>query len=897
MSEITLTINDKQVKGETGDSVLDICEANNINVPTLCHHKGLTDVGACRMCLVEIEKERKPVPACTYPARDGLVIQTHTETLEKYRRLTLELLLSEHNHDCSACESDGRCELQDLLNQYGIDKTRFSVNKSVEPIDNSSTVITRDPNMCILCGRCIRACAEISLRQILDFANRGYRTIVVADMNELLGETGCMSCGACVQACPTGAVKPKSAHSQGKAKDFKKVQTTCPYCGVGCQMELNTKDDKIVQVYGVDDGPDNKGHLCVKGRFGFDFVNHPDRLTTPLIKRNGKFEEASWEEALDLVTTRFSELKGKYGNDALAGLSSAKCTNEENYLFQKFIRTCFGTNNVDHCARLCHASTVAGLGQTFGAGAMTNSIRGFENADVVLVIGSNTTENHPVIGDHLKQLAKANKMKLIVADSRAIELTEYAEVWLRHRGGTDVSLLNGLMNVIIAEDLYNHEFVETRTENFDELKKLVSQYTPERVEEITGVPKDKLIAAARIYGGAKSGSIVYAMGITQHTTGVDNVISTANLAMLTGNVGRPGTGVNPLRGQANVQGACDMGALPDVYSGYQSVADEKIRAKFEEAWKTKLPQKPGLTVVEMINEAAKGNLKALYIMGENPMLSDPNLNHVKKGLENLDFLVVQDIFLTETAELANVVLPGASFAEKDGTFTNTGRRVQRVRKAIAEVGQSKADWKIIQEISQRMNCPMSYPSPADIMEEIASLTPSYGGIFYDRLDGDGLQWPCPNREHPGTPYLHKDKFSRGKGHFAPVEYRPPAELPDKDYPFLLNTGRILQHFHTGSMSRRSKPLSEIVPEGFLEINPADWEKVKANSTGWVKISSRRGQIETRVKTTDRVPEGTVFMPFHFKESAANILTNDALDPVAKIPEYKVAAVKIEGIQR
>jgi len=893
MREISLTIDGRQVKGRERDTILDVCKANGIYVPTLCHKDGLSDVGACRMCVVEIEHERRAMPACTYPVRDGLVVKTNTEKLENYRRLILELILSEHEHNCLVCEKNGNCELQNLLYQYGIDKIRLPINKAVEPIDDSSPVISRDPNRCILCGRCVRACADIAGQGILNFANRGSKTIIVADLSWPLAQSSCVSCGACIQACPTGALTEKLARFQGRSWEFRKVQTTCPYCGVGCQIELSIKDNKIVKVLGVEDGPDNKGNLCVKGRFGFDYVHHPDRLTTPLIKRNGKFEEAGWDEALDLVATRFEELKDKYGNDALAGLSSAKCTNEENYVFQKFVRTCFGTNNVDHCARLCHASTVVGLSTAFGAGAMTNSVREFEEANVVLITGSNTTENHPVIGSHLKYLAKHAGLKLLVVDPRAIELTEYAEIWLRQKSGTDVAWINGVMNVIINEDLYDHKFVESRTENFNELKNAVSKYTPEKVEEITGIPKEELIAAARIYAAADRASIIFSMGITQHTTGTDNCLSLCNLAMLTGNVGREGTGVNPLRGQNNVQGACDVGALPNVYPGYQRVSDAQIREKFERAWGVKLPLKEGLTVVEMTGAGRTGRIKGLYIMGENPMLSDPNLNHVREGLENLDFLVVQDIFFTQTAELADVVLPGVSFAEKDGTFTNTGRRVQRVRKAIPEVGKSKQDWEIIQEIAQRMGYSMSYHSPAEIMDEIASLAPIYGGIHYDRLDGHGLQWPCPDRDHPGTPYLHKDKFNRGKGLFSAVDYIPPAELPDKEYPLLLSTGRILYHFHTGSLSRRSKPLNSISPEGFLEVNPSDAESLKIIDNSWVKISSRRGQTEVKVKITERVDKGTVFMAFHFAEAAANLLTNDALDPMAKIPEYKVCAVKVE----
>jgi len=662
-------------------------------------------------------------------------------------------------------------------------------------------------------------------------------------------------------------------------------------------MELWVKDNKIVRVYGCEDGPDNKGALCVKGRFGLDFVDHPDRLTKPLIKQNGKFEEASWDEALNLIAGKFKELRDTYGGDSLTGLSSAKCSNEENYLFQKFIRTCFGTNSVDHCARLCHASTVAGLAKAFGSGAMTNSVRDcIEKADVILVIGSNTTEQHPVMGYLIKHAVEYNSTKLIVADPRKIELAEYADIWLQHTCGTDVALLNGLMNVILNEDLYNHEFIENRTENFEELKKVVSAYTPEKTEEITGVPKEAIITAARLYAEADRASILYSMGITQHTTGTDNVLSVANLAMLTGNMGREGTGVNPLRGQNNVQGACDMGALPPTLPGYQIVSVPEVREKFERAWGVKLPSNAGLTVVEMMDAASEGKVKGMYIMGENPMLSDPDINHVEEGLRGLEFLVVQDIFLTETAELADVVLPGVCFAEKDGTVTNTGRRVQLMHKAVNPPGESKQDWEIISEVSERMGYPMSYASPRKIMEEIASLTPSYGGIHYGRLEsGEGLQWPCPNRRHPGTPILHKGAFTRGKGLFAGVEYKPPEELPDKDYPFTLTTGRLLYHFHTATMTRRSEPLSAIVPEGFVEINPDDARRLGIRDEGLVEVSSRRGTIQTKARVTDRVASRTIFMSFHFAEGAANRLTNPALDPIAKIPEFKVCAARIEKV--
>ena len=679
--------------------------------------------------------------------------------------------------------------------------------------------------------------------------------------------------------------------------EYKNVLTTCPYCGAGCNFYLQVLDGKLIGVLPCKSHPVSQGKLCIKGWNASEFVVSGERLTKPLIKRNGEFMEASWDEALDTVAKKLKEYKESYGPDSIAVLSSAKCTNEENYLMMKFARAVLGTNNVDHCARLCHASTVVGLVQSFGSGAMTNSIRELEDADCILVIGSNTAEQHPLIARYILR-AKEKGAKLIVVDPRAITLTQFADYHLRQSPGTDVAVFNGLMNVIINESLEDKEFIKERTEGFEELKETVKNYTPERVEEITGIPKDKLIAAARMYAKAEHASVIYSMGITQHTTGVDNVSSSANLAMLTGNVGKPGTGINPLRGQNNVQGACDMGALPNVYSGYQSVADEKIRAKFEEAWRVKLPGKPGLTVVEMMNEAAKGNIKGMYIVGENPMVSDPDISHVREGLENLEFLVVQDIFLTETTQLADVVLPAACYAEKEGTFTSTERLVQMVRKAVEPPGESKGDWEIICNLAKAMGSKeFEYGSPAEIMDEIASLTPIYGGIFYARLQRGGLQWPCPSKEHAGTPYLHKEKFTRanGKGKFFGIEFREPAELPDEEYPFMLTTGRIIFHFHTGTMTRKTALLNREVPRGYVEIAPADAERLGIVAGELISVKTRRGQIETKALITERVSEGVIFMPFHFAESAANVLTNPALDPVAKIPEYKVCAAKIEKI--
>jgi formate dehydrogenase alpha subunit len=653
-------------------------------------------------------------------------------------------------------------------------------------------------------------------------------------------------------------------------------------------------DNKVVAVYPCASHPVSQGKLCIKGWQGHEYIHSPERLKTPLIKQGGEFREASWDEAYNLITARLQQIKKKHGSDSIAVFSSAKCTNEENYLLQKFTRAVIGTNNIDHCARLCHASTVVGLSQTFGSGAMTNSINEIGSAEVIFVIGSNTTEQHPLIAAQMIKAVKKGA-KLIVADPRKIQLARFASIHLSHKVGTDVALINGMLHVIIADDLIDKEFVENRTEGFEELKQGVADFTPQIASEITGVPAEQIVEAARIYAQSRKSTIIYSMGITQHTTGVDNVISCANLAMLTGNVGRESSGVNPLRGQNNVQGACDMGALPDVFPAYQAVTNDEIRQKFEKAWGVDLPAEVGLTTVVAMDRILEGSLKALYIMGENPLLSDPDMNHTEEALKALEFLVVQDIFLTETAKLADVVLPGVSFAEKDGTFTSTERKVQRIRKAIEPLGNSKPDWRIIAELSAYFNYKMDYSSPSEIMDEIARLAPSYGGISYSRLESGGLSWPCPSPDHTGTPYLHKEKFARpgGRGRFFAIPYRPPAELPDSDYPFALTTGRVGFHWHTGTMTRKDWALDREYPAGYVEINCRDAAKVGIQNGEIVKVTSRRGRISVPAKVVDTIQEGLLFIPFHFVEAAANRLTAANLDPTAKIPEYKVSAVRLE----
>jgi formate dehydrogenase alpha subunit len=707
---------------------------------------------------------------------------------------------------------------------------------------------------------------------------------------QTLREVGCKFCGACVDSCPTGALTDLA--TRRLAKPDRAVTTICPYCGVGCQLKLEVKDERIIASIPDPDGAVNHGQACVKGRFGIaEFVHHPERLTAPLIRKNGELKEASWDEALDLVA---SKLRG-YTPREMGVIASAKCTNEENYVIQKFARAVLGTNNVDHCARLCHAPTVAGLAQSFGSGAMTNSISEIGAAACILAIGTNTTEAHPVIGLEIIRAVKDGG-KLIVANPMEIDLCRFASLWLQHSPGTNVALLMGMMRVIVDEGLLDTAFIKDRCEGFDAFSESLKDFDLDFVEQVTRVPKDKIVEAAHMFAGNSPATIIYSMGITQHSHGTDNVLATANLAMLTGNIGKPSTGVNPLRGQNNVQGACDMGALPNVYPGYQAVSDPAIREKFETAWGCSLPPSPGLTLVEMVEAAYRKDIKVLYLVGENPALSDPDVQHVWGALARLDFFVVQDIFLSETAKFAHVVLPAASFAEKDGTFTNTERRVQRVRKAIEPIGNSKLDWWIICQIAQRLGAKgFDYSHPSDVMEEIRALTPSYKGISYQRLENEALQWPCPADDHPGTPILHTNTFVRGKGRFIPLKYIPPGEMPDEDYPLILTTGRSLYHFHTGTMTRKVAGLNTIEPEGVVEISTKDASQIGIAQGDKVKVSSRRGEVIAKAKVTGALPSGVVFMTFHFAESAANILTNPKLDPVAKIPEFKVAAVKVEKL--
>jgi len=886
---LKLTINEREVTAKKGETVLEAALNAGIYIPTLCYDPDLKPYGGCRLCMVEIEGMRGLVSSCTTPATDGMVVHTETERVNQSRRITMELIIANHHGDCLACVKNQDCELLKIGRYLGVEQDRVGrLRKDTEvlPVDRSHPTFIRDLNKCILCAKCVRACHEIVCHDAIDIAFRGNSAKVVTFGDKPIIESICKSCGECVARCPTGALVPK--YEKAPAKEIK---TICPYCGVGCSLYLGVRDNRIVSVRGDRDGSVNRGSLCVKGRWGYDFINHPDRLTTPLIRKNGELKEASWDEALELVAKKLRH----YAPHEVGVVTSAKCTNEENYVMQKFARAVLGTNNVDHCARLCHAPTVAGLVQSFGSGAMTNSISEISDAACVLAIGTNTTEGHPIIGTEVKRAVK-NGGKLIVANPREIDLCRVASLWLQHNPGTDVALLMGMMRVIVDEKLFDAAFIKDRCENFDAFRASLEDFALDFVEQVTKVPRDKIVEAARIFATHSPATILYAMGITQHSHGTDNVLATANLAMLTGNVGKPSTGVNPLRGQNNVQGACDMGALPNVYPGYQAVADPAIREKFETAWGCGLPSSLGLTLVEMLEAAYRKEIKALYLVGENPALSDPDAQHVWEALAQLEFFVVQDIFLSETAKFAHVVLPAASFAEKDGIFTNTERRVQRVRKAIEPIGDSRPDWWIICQVAQRLGARgFDYSHSFDIMEEIRNLTPSYGGISYQRLEDGGLQWPCPIDDHPGTPILHTNIFVRGKGRLIPLKYVPPGEMPDENYPLILTTGRSLYHFHTGTMTRKVSGLNILEPEGVVEICPKDASQLGIVQGDKVKISSRRGEITAKAKVTEALPSGLVFMTFHFAESAANILTNPKLDPISKIPEFKVSAVKVQKL--
>lgn len=926
---ITLTIDGREVAVPEGTTIWDAARRAGIEIPVLCHDPRLRPVGVCRMCVVDVG-ERVLAASCVRPAVEGMKVQTRSEKVERCRKSLTELLLSDYPEESLREAKTGDDLLLELGRTYGIDRAALPLPRGDgRPRDLSSPVIAVDHGACILCDRCIRACDEVQHNDVIGRTGKGYGARIAFDLDAPMGQSTCVACGECAAVCPTGALtnKPLTVEIRPRAQ-LESVDSVCPYCGVGCAITYHVDTEKNAVVFA--DGrpsPGNQSRLCVKGRYGFDYAGHPQRLTTPLVRRAERypkgalsgdvkgegarrrkpggvveydevmpaFREATWDEALDLVASRLKAIRERHGPRALAGFGSAKCSNEEAYVFQKLVRAALGTNSVDHCTRLCHASSVAALLETIGSGAVTNTYGDVENAEVALVAGSNTTDNHPVAATFIKDAA-AHGTTLIVVDSRETGIAGHAHHFLKIAPGSDVALYNAMMHVMIEEGLVNHEYVKRFTEGFEELREVVRRYAPEASAKICGIPAERIREVARIFGRAKAAIIFWGMGISQHTHGTDNARCLISLALLTGNVGRPGTGLHPLRGQNNVQGASDAGLIPMVYPDYQDVEDPEVRRRFEEAWGVPLDPKAGLTVVEIMGAALKKEIRGMYMMGENPFLSDPNTNKVRKALANLDFLAVQDIFLTETAEFADVILPATSFFEKTGTYTNTDRRVQIGRRAVEPPGEARLDWQIVCEIARRMGYPMEYGSVEEIFEEFTSLAPSYAGLNYENLQPFGKLWPCPDPEtSDGIQLLFGDGFptESGRGKFVPADYLPAAELPDDEYPFVLNTGRLLEHWHTGSMTRRSKALDAIQPEAFCEMHPDDLADLGIEDGGWVTLASRRGSITLQARPSTRTARGNVFIPFHFREAAANVLTNDQLDPFGKIPEFKFCAVKVE----
>lgn len=892
MNEINLNINGRAACVPRGTTILEAAAALSIDIPTLCYLGQLAPDGSCRLCVVEVGG--RLVTACSTQVREGMTVLTESPSVISAHKLVLELLLARHRQECFSCAKNGQCKLQEYCYRYNIRESSFPRELPAARPDVSNRFFMYDPGKCILCRRCIRTCAELQGKNILAQANRGEHAEMATAFRLPWEQTDCENCGNCVSNCPTGALLPKTRERFQRC-EVGRVRTVCGYCGVGCGLTLLTKNNRVV---GVDkaEGGQNDGLNCVKGKFAYHFINHPDRLQTPLIRRDGELVSATWDEALDMIAQRIQQVKEGHGAGAIAGFASARATNEDNFAFMKLMRGAVGTNHIDHCARVCHSSTVSGLAITLGSGAMTNSIAEIAENDVIFVIGANPTEAHPVIGSMLRR-AKANGAKLIVADPREIDLAKRADIFLQLNPGTNVALVNGMMSVILAEGLEDRDYIDRRTEGFEQLRELAALYTPELAADICGIDAERLKAAARLYAGGKHAAIYYTLGVTEHTTGTDGVMSLSNLALLCGNIGKRGGGINPLRGQNNVQGACDMGCLPDKLSGYQNVADPAARKKFADAWHTQIPDTPGLTVTEILDKTDSGEIKLLYVMGENLMLAEPDINHVERALKHCEFLVVQDLFRTETAELADVVLPACSFAEKDGTFTNTGRCVQRVRKAVDPVGESKPDYEIFTLLMEHLGFPNESRTAEDFSREIAALTPSYGGISFERLEQGGLCWPCPTADHPGTPTLHLGRFACGeRAKFVPCPYRPSAEMPGEEYPFVLTTGRMLYHYHTRTMTGKTDALNELAGYGYIEVHPNDAAALGVWENHVVQVTSRRGTLMTRVRLCPGILPGVVYMPFHFADSPANLLTNTALDPISKIPEIKVCAVRIESVK-
>ncbi|MEQ5869902.1 formate dehydrogenase subunit alpha [Sagittula sp. NFXS13] len=914
---IRFTLDGEQVEAEKGMTIWEVANGRGLKIPHLCHkpQDGYRPDGNCRACMVEVEGERNLVASCIREPQDGMVVSSASARATTARKMVMEMLLADQPERNAA--HDQSSHLWDMAAEQGVTESRFPTLEAerIPLLDDSHVAMSVNLDACIQCGLCVRACREVQVNDVIGMAGRGHDAYPVFDFDDEMGESSCVACGECVQACPTGALMPSSVmdtNQIGDSKDFDtETKSVCPFCGVGCQVSIKSKDGKVKYVEGIN-GPANEGRLCVKGRFGMDYIHHPHRLTKPLIRCDDApekglnvdpanpwthFREATWEEALDKAAHGLADLRSYYGGASVAGFGSAKCTNEEAYLFQKFIRQGFKHNNVDHCTRLCHASSVAALMENVGSGAVTATFNEIENADLAIVIGSNPTENHPVAATFFKQFTKRGG-ELIIMDPRGTAMARHARHMLQFRPGTDVALLNAIMNVIVEEKLYDRQYIEGFTEGFFEFRDHIRAFTPERMSELCGIDADTIRTVARSFASAQRAMIFWGMGVSQHIHGTDNARCLISLALLCGHVGRPGTGLHPLRGQNNVQGASDAGMIPQFMPDYQSVTDPEVRSLFKHIWEgTELLEEPGLTVVEIIDRVYRGDIKGMYILGENPAMSDPDVEHARKALAKLNHLVVQDIFLTETANYADVILPAAAMPEKNGTVTNTNRQVQMMRKAVDSPGDAREDWEIIVDLARRIGLDWDYDHPSQVFAEMKMSMRSLHHITWKRLEQDNaVTYPTFGPDDPGQSVVFADGFPRraGRAKFTPARVTPPAEVPDESFPMILTTGRQLEHWHTGSMTRRATVLDAVEPEANCSLHPSTLRKLGVEPGGMVRLTTRRGTVEVMARSDRMVAPDMVFLPFAYVEAAANILTNPALDPYGKIPEFKYSAVRVEN---
>jgi len=900
---VRFALNGREVEALPQETLIEVAAREGVEIPRLCYKEGLEAVGNCRSCMVEIDGERVLAPSCCRHPVSGMKVTTDSPRALAAQKMVLELLLS----DMPEAGYTRKNEVDLWAEKLGIEKPRFTPTRRQPQRDATHAAIAVNLDACIQCTRCVRACRDEQVNDVIGLAFRGQETKIVFDQDDPMGASTCVACGECVQACPTGALMP--AREVALHIPDRQIDSVCPYCGVGCQLTYNVKDNKILYVEGRK-GPANLGRLCVKGRYGFDYAHHPHRLTRPLIRREGVpksgdftmdpdrvlevFREASWEEALALAGGKLAGIRDAHGGAALAGFGSAKGSNEEAYLFQKLVRTGFGTNNVDHCTRLCHASSVAALLEGIGSGAVSNPVMDVTRAEVIVVIGANPTVNHPVAASWIKNAVKAGA-KLVVMDPRRSELARHAHRFLAFKPDTDVALLNAMMHVIVTEKLVDRDFIASRTIGYAELEANVAEYSPEAMAPICGIDADTIRYVARLYATSQGSMILWGMGVSQHVHGTDNARCLIALSLMTGQIGRPGTGLHPLRGQNNVQGASDAGLIPMMLPDYQRVDNPAARARFEQAWGATLDPKPGLTVVEIMDAIQNGQIRGMYIMGENPAMSDPDANHARAALAALEHLVVQDIFLTETAYLADVILPASAFPEKTGSFTNTDRLVQLGRQAIDPPGEAKQDLWIIQQMAKRLGLSWNYGHVSEVFDEMRQTMASIGGITWERLQQEGaVVYPCMNEGDVGQPVVFTEQFPRegGRARFVPADIIPAAERPDADYPMVLITGRQLEHWHTGSMTRRATVLDAIEPDPVALVHPLDLERLGIQPGQPVTIASRRGEVVLYARADDSSPVGAIFVPFCYYEAAINRLTNAALDPFGKIPEFKYCAIKV-----